>query len=198
LISIVGDDNVYNYALDRTATAKTATGGISQELSKDWQANFDATIARYSGTPDSGVKVVDISGITLTDIVRGVPSPGIEYYASASLNGANVFRESDSMSFGLRYSGSKTSNYYLADAAYRFPVGENLRMTTRLSFNMRDSKTSDQKVYRLAPSVASRYRLNKMWSFESEVGLIWDDTVTPLGSNQTLNVRATAGYRFEF
>ena len=185
LVALWGDENVYQFAVDRTATAKTAGGGISQELNKDWQISFDATVARYSGTPDSGT-------------VTGLPSPGIEYYLSSSLNGSNIFRDADSITMGLRYSGSKTSNFYMADAYYRFPVTENWRLSPRIRFTLRDSKTSDQKVYQVAPSIASRYRLNKMWSFESEIGATWEDTVTSLTSNQTLNVRATAGYRFEF
>lgn len=198
LASIVGDDSVYQYAVERTATATTAGGGISQEINEDWQIAFDATVARYSGTPDSGIDITDpVSGITLNRLI-GMASPGIEYYLSASLNGANVFKEADSLTFGLRYSGGKSSSFYMADAYYRFPLTENWRLSPRIRFAMRDSKTSDQKIYQVAPSISARYRLNKAWSFESELGATWEDVVTSISSNQTLNVRATAGYRFEF
>jgi hypothetical protein len=185
LVSVWGEDNVYQFALDRTATARTINGGISQELNQDWQLSLDGTVAEYSGTPASGG-------------VDAIPPPGIEYYTSASLNGSNLLRDGDSVTFGLRYSGSKTSNFYMADAYYRFPVNENWRLSPRIRFSMRDSKTSDQKIYQVVPSIASRYRLNKKWSFESELGVTWEDIVTSLSSTQTLNARATAGYRFEF
>jgi hypothetical protein len=185
LVSIWGEDNVYQFALDRTASARTINGGVSQDINQDWQFSLDGTVAEYSGTPASGG-------------VDAIPPPGVEYYASASLNGANLLREGDSATFGLRYSGSKTSNFYMADAYYRIPINENWRLSPRIRFSMRDSKTADQKIYQVVPSIASRYRLNKKWSFESELGLTWEDIVTSLSATQTLNVRATAGYRFEF
>ncbi len=185
LVSIWGEDNVYQFAQDRTASAKTVNGGVSQDLNKDWQASIDATVASYSGTPASGG-------------VDAIPAPGTEYYMSATLNGTNLLRDSDSLTFGLRYSGSKSSNFYMADLYYRYPVTENWRINPRIRFSMRDSKTTDQKQYLIVPSVSSRYRMSKKWSFESELSLRWEDLVTSMGDAKSLNLQATAGYRFEF
>jgi hypothetical protein len=185
LVSIWGDESVYQFALDRTASAKTLSGGISQELSENWQVSVDGTLAEYSGTPASGG-------------VDAIPPPGMEYYVSGQLNGTNMLRENDTITFGLRYSGSKTSNFYMADAYYRFPVSEDLRISPRIRFSLRDSKTTDQKQYVVVPSVASRYRVNKSWSFETEIGMRWEYLVTSVSTTQSVNVSATAGYRFEF
>jgi hypothetical protein len=185
LVGVFGEETVYQLALDRTASAKTLSGGMSQEINENWQVNFDGTLAEYSGTPASGG-------------VDAIPPPGMEYYVSSQLNGQNVFKTADSITMGLRYSGSKTSNFYMADVYYRFPVNENWRINPRLRVSLRDSKTNDQKQLLVMPSVASRYRLSKNWSFDSEIGFRWEDVMTSLGDTRTLDMLATAGYRFEF
>lgn len=185
LVDIFGEDSVYEFAVDRTATAKTASLGMSQEIVQDWQISIDGTIADYSGTPASGG-------------VDAIPDPGVEYYASAQLSGADVFKTSDSLSLGLRYSGSDSSNFFMADAYYRFLINEDWRISPRLRLSMRDSKTSDQKQYVVSSSLASRYKINKNWSFETELGLRWEDIVTPMNDARSIDILATAGYRFEF
>ncbi len=185
LVDIFGEDAVYELAVDRTATAKTASLGVSQEIVQDWQITFDGMVADYSGTPASGG-------------VDAVPDPGIEYYLSSLLSGANVFKENDSLNLGLRYSGSDSSNFYMADASYRFMVNEDWRVSPRLRLSMRDSKTSDQEQYVVSSSISSRYKLNKNWSFESEFGVRWEDVVTTMSDTRSLDFLLTAGYRYEF
>ncbi len=54
LVDVFGLEDVYQLALDRTATAKTASLGISQEITDKWQITLDGMVADYSGTPASG------------------------------------------------------------------------------------------------------------------------------------------------
>jgi hypothetical protein len=185
LVSAVGGDNVNTWATDRTASSETLTVGASQQVFKDWQIALDATVAKYSGTPASG-------GVDAT------PEPGIEYYLSSQLTGSSVFKENDSLSFGLRYSHSETSAMYMGDATFRYPVNEKLRIGPRVRVSLRNSKTNNQNQYLVMPSFSARYRLNKQWSFETEIGGRWQDTVTNIDSSQSLDILATAGYRFEF
>jgi tetratricopeptide (TPR) repeat protein len=185
LVDIFGEDSVYELAVDRTATAKTANLGVSQQINKDWQVSLDGTIADYSGTPASGG-------------VDAIPDPGVEYYASLQASGSNVFLKDDTLNLGLRYSRSDSSNFYMADAYYRFLVNEDWRLSPRLRFSLRDSRTSDQLQYLISGSVASRYKINKNWSFEAEAGARWEDIVTTLSDTRSINLLATAGYRYEF
>ena len=182
---LFGDDGLKQLATDRTATAKTLTAGITQQFSTDWQLSIDATIADYSGTPASGG-------------VDAIPDPGIEYYASAQVTGSNLFKENDVLTMGLRYSDSQTSSMYMADIFERYPISDDLRVSPRLRISVRDAKTTDRTQYLVMPSVAARYRLNKNWNFELEIGARWENDVTATGSSQTLDVLATAGYRYEF
>ncbi|MEQ1672963.1 MAG: hypothetical protein ABL893_19090, partial [Hyphomicrobium sp.] len=146
LVDIFGLDEVYALAVDRTATAKTASLGISQQLSENWQVTLDGMIADYSGTPASGG-------------VDAIPDPGVEYYGSLQFSGNDVFDGGDALNFGLRYSGSDSSNFYMADAYYRFMATEEWRISPRLRLSLRDSKTTDQKQYIVASSIASRYKI---------------------------------------
>ncbi|MGB8315278.1 MAG: hypothetical protein WCE69_12425, partial [Aestuariivirga sp.] len=178
-------DSVEELATDRTATSTTLTIGGSQQLNADWQLSIDGTIADYSGTPASGG-------------VDEIPDPGIEYYASTQLTGSNVFKENDTLTFALRYSDSEASSLYMADAFLRFPVTDDLRVSPRLRLSMRDSKDADRTQYLIMPSIATRYRLNKKWSFDVEVGARLEELLTETDATWNLDVLATAGYRYEF
>lgn len=185
LMDIFGEESVKQLATDRTATSKTLTIGGSHQLSSDWQLAIDVTIADYSGTPASGG-------------VDEIPDPGIEYYASGQLTGANLFKENDTVAFALRYSGSDTSSMYMADAFLRYPITDDLRISPRLRAIIRDSKNSDRTQFLLMPSIATRYRLNKNWSFDMEAGARIEEVLIGNDNQWNLDVLATAGYRYEF
>jgi hypothetical protein len=185
LVDDVGLGNVNQWATDRTATSETLTIGGTQNLSTDWQLSIDATIANYSGTPASGS-------------VDATPPPGLEYYGSVQLSGSNLWRENDSGTFGLRYSGGSTSSTYMADASFRIPVGENLRLGPRIRTSVSVSKTTDQQTYLVMPSINARYKIDKQWSLEGELGARWQNTVTSTASTTNVDILASMGYRFEF
>ena len=185
LVDVFGLEDVYQLALDRTATAKTASLGISQEITDNWQVSLDAMVADYSGTPASGG-------------VDAIPDPGVEFYGSVQLSGTDVFDQGDSLNLGLRYSTSDSSNFYMADAYYRYMLSENWRLSPRLRVSLRDSKTSDQMQYVVSGSLASRYKLDRHWSFETELGARWEDIATSASDTRSIDILATAGFRYEF
>jgi hypothetical protein len=192
LVDLIGQDTTSQLASARTSSSKTLTIGASQQILKDWQLSVDATIADYSGTPASGTPILGMQ--------QGFAAPGIEYYLSTQASGMSLFKENDSLSFGLRYSHSKTNQMYMADASYRFPFNEKLRLMPRIRVSMLDQQltTGGQYVYSIVPSFKSSYRIDKQWSLEAEISANWKDVVAPSGASQTMDLLATAGYRFEF
>jgi Autotransporter beta-domain len=182
LVDAVGQDDANAWATDRTAYSETLTVGGSYQLLADWQIALDATIAKYSGTPASG-------GVDAT------PDPGIEYYLGAQLSGSSIFKENDSVSFGLRYSASQTAKTYMADAGLRYPVNDKLRIGPRLRLSYTDSKTD---TFLVIPSINARYRFDKKWSLESEIGARWQERLDPINPSSTLDVLGSVGFRFEF
>ena len=185
LVDLLGTDEVTDLAVDRTASSKSATMGISYPLNEQWTAALDATIADYSGTPASGG-------------VDEIPDPGMEIYLSTQLTGSSIFAENDSLSLGLRYSGNDSSDLYLADASLRYPVNDKLRISPRLRVSLRDTKKSSNQQILVMPSLGLRYRLNKNWNFEVEAGARWEDSRSSAGNDQNTELLVNAGYRYEF
>jgi hypothetical protein len=192
LVDLVGQDTTSQLASARTASSETLTVGASQQISKDWQLSLDATVANYSGTPPSGTPILGMQ--------QGFAAPGLEYYLSAQASGLSLFKENDSVSFGLRYSQSQTNHMYMADASYRYPFNDKLRLGPRIRVSLLDAQLSrgEQFVYSIVPSFKSSYRINKQWSLEAEISANWKDVVAPLSATQSMDLLATAGYRFEF
>ena len=185
LIDILGLHDTEALAVDRTASARTVTGGFSYEFAKDWQFTFDASIADYSGTPASGG-------------VDAIPDPGIEYYVSALISGTGVFRDNDYAGVGFNVIDSSDYRTYMADLTYRFAINDKLRLGPRLRLAYRDAQgpISDQVLF--LPSLGLRYQVTDHWSFESEIALRWEDNRDSTGSNQNAELLMTAGYRYQF
>jgi hypothetical protein len=182
LVDAFGEDTAAAWASDRTAYSETLTIGGSRQILPDWQLALDATIAKYSGTPESG-------GVAET------PDPGIEYYLGAQMTGISIFKENDSLSLGVRYSGNKSSNVYMGDVTLRYPVNDKLRIGPRLRVSYTDNKSPTLLVM---PSLNARYRFSKQWSFETELGARWQEKIDPTNPSTTVDILASAGYRFEF
>ena len=185
LVDLFSLEEVYNLALDRTATSKSAMVGYSHKFSDDWQAVFDATVAEYSGTVTSGG-------------VDGIPAPGTEIYVGARLNGANVLVDQDQFSVGMRYIDTSTYNMALLDSSYRRYISDDWRMLTRFRVAYRDWDELSRQQLIVIPSVRLNYQLDKNWSFESELGARWEHNMgADYGADNT-DALVTAGYRYQF
>lgn len=83
----------------------------------------------------------------------------------------------------------------MADASLRYPINDKLRIGPRIRFSYTDSKSPS---YLIMPSVSTRYKFNKSWSFDTDVGARWLETISPLNPSSNVDFVASAGYRFEF
>jgi hypothetical protein len=184
LVDGVGLDNTNAWASDRTSSAKTASVGVSHQLNDKWQVSLDGMLGYYTGTPASG-------------IVAATPDPGYDLYASVTLSGSSVLRENDTLTAALRYAWSQTAVTYMADGYYRLPVNDKLRLGPRFRLSMRNSTISDQVQYLVMPSLSANYKINKNWSIEGELGARYQNLVTAGVGSPSLDVLATAGYRYE-
>lgn len=185
LVDIFSLDEVYQFALDRTATAKTAMIGYSHKIDDDWQLILDATWADYSGTTSSGG-------------VDAIPSPGEEIYVGARLNGANLFTEQDYLSIGLRYMNTGTYDMGMADISYRRYLDDDWRILARGRLTYREWDDMDRQQFVFIPSVRLNYQMDKNWSFETEVGARWETNMGTMGAGDNTDLLVTAGYRYQF
>ena len=185
LIDLFGTHETQALAVDRTASASTATAGFSYDFPDKWQVSLEGTIAGYSGTPASGG-------------VDGIPDPGIEYYLSAQLNGSGIFKDNDFVGLGLRYLESASYQSYIADVSLRYPVNEKLRINPRLRLAYRNGQDSDFQQFLIMPSLGLKYQISGHWNFESEVAARWEDNKTATGNGQNAEFLLSMGYRYQF
>lgn len=177
LVGAVGLDNAYQWASDRTATSKSISGGVTQQLNDKWSASLDATLAYYTGTPASG-------------FVDGTPDPGLDFYSSVTLSGSSIFRLNDTLTGSMRYSNGGSGASYMVDGFYRIPINDKLRLGPRLRLSYRPN----QSQYLVQSSVNVGYKINNNWSFESEIGARYQNTA----GTEMVDVLASAGYRYDF
>ena len=185
LIDIMGVNEAEALAVDRTASARTVTGGFTYDLSNVWQFTLDASLADYSGTPASGG-------------VDAIPDPGVEIYVSALISGSGVFRDVDYAGIGINLIDSSDYRTFMADLTYRFAVGDDWRLSPRLRLAYRDGHQGLNDQILVMPSVALRYQISDHWSFESEIALRWENNFDIPVDSQNAEVLMTAGYRYQF
>ena len=185
LVDIMGLSGTEELAVDRTASARTLTGGFTYDLSTDWQFTLDASIADYSGTPASGG-------------VDAIPDPGIEVYVSALIGGSGAIRDDDYAGFGINLIESSDYRTVMADLTYRFPIGDTLRLSPRFRVAYRDAQNGSSDQVLFMPSLGLRYQVNDHWSLESEVAVRWEGNLDSTGNNQNAELLMTAGYRYQF
>ncbi len=177
LVNLVGEEQVLALANDRTADAVTAALGVSYTFSDTWQMSFDALWSDVSGMPASGG-------------VDEVPELANDFYAAVYLNGTGILKDQDSVGLGLTYTHGEGRSKLGTDISWRFPVDDKLRLSTRLRASV-TSGNGDATVS-IAPSIGARYRIDKHWLLESELGVILRNGEMPA------ELQAFAGYRYEF
>jgi hypothetical protein len=157
LLGIYTEDEIFGFAKDRTATARSATLGYTRPLTELLQVNFDVTWSNISETQASG-------GIEAT------PSTGDEFFYSTQLIGTNVVTNGDVFLAGFRYADRSTADYYVIDLNTRYPLSREWRLNPRLRFTYRDNKFDDFTEYAVIPSLTIDYSLTKYLSLETEFG----------------------------
>lgn len=177
--------DVEQLALDRTASYESISAGFSRPLNDTFQVSFDATKTNLSGTPGSG-GVPEASGT------------GNEYFYSAQLIGNGAFTQDDLLIAGFRFADLDTSNYYVADLSYRYPLMDNLKISPRLMLGYRTGDNSDLREYTVLPSVLLNYYLTRDLSLELEAGAQWTQTKQNGATETATELFFTVGYRYDF
>lgn len=178
------EEDLYNLAQDRTARSKTASFGITQDLSEHWQLTAEATATRLSGTTASGG-------------VEGFAATGTDFYFNTQLIASDLLMTGAIISFGLRY--YDTSNYrsYGAIVNARLPITPELRVNPRVLVDYRQSDNGNDRLM-LRPLVRIDYRFKRWLHFEAEGGVEWQDETFAGINQQLLGTFFYIGYRLYF
>jgi len=144
LTTLFTEDEIYQFALDRSAIMTTVTVGLSRPLTPKLQLGFNATQSRVEETPESG-------GV--------LANPASEYgYYSIDLVASSLFGRRDVTIFGLRFSDSDSANAYTLNIDSRFQIGRSWRISPRLRVDYRqiNADASEQWIY--TPGLRFEYR----------------------------------------
>ena len=150
------EDEIRQFALDRSATTTTYTFGLSRPFSPKLSMNVNASISSIDSTPESG----------------GVPAtPDSEYsYYSADVVASSLFTEGDVGIFGLRYAVSETTDVYSTTIDTRFPIGRGWRISPRLRVDYREINTDQSTQWIYTPALRVQYRMGRHARFELQTG----------------------------
>jgi hypothetical protein len=176
-------------ALDRTATAKSATVGYSVPLSKSLQLSLDATWSNISATGG-------------TDAINGNPaipagvSTGDEFYYSAQLTGNDFLSTGDIWVLGLRYVDRQASDTYAVDMNVRYPITEDWRVNPRIRLAYETGPNIED--YQVQPSLLLNYAIAKNLNFEVEGGTKWQWTTQGTANAKEFEYYFTVGLRYDF
>lgn len=186
LLGVFTPTEIYQLALDRTATSRSATIGLTQILNDRLQLNSDLTISSLSGTIASGG-------------VPGYSATGTNIWWSTQLVATDVLRQGAIFIGGLRY--AKLDNYdsYGVILNYRFPVTREFRVNPRLFIDYRSAQAGGTDRLLVRPWIRMDYRLTRWLQFEFEGGVEWYDELLPgTPSAQTTGTFFYGGYRVMF
>ncbi len=178
-------DQIEQFALDRTAIAKTATVGFSRALNSKYQVSLDATVSNISGTKTSGG-------------VEGTLSTGTEVYYGAQLIANDLFTKGDISVAGIRFADRKSTDSWVLDLNTRYPITKDLRINPRVRFSYQYSNVNDMTEFAFMPSTVLNYYVTKDLSLEFELGGRFSKREQAGTTDRENEIYFTLGYRYDF
>jgi len=195
LFTTYSEGQIRRLARNRTAQARSGSGGLSYALSPRLQLNADVTYFEYGSTVASGG-------------VAAAPATGPQYEYAGHLLGSSIFKSGDSVIFGYRHLETRSVDTDTVIVDMRYPVGEGLRFNPRLALTLRNSNATGNAQHWIAkPMLRIHYRWRRKYRVEFEVGGQWSEQklppnqVTPLapdGSIETSAYYLQLGYWLDF
>lgn len=178
------DSEIYDLALDRTATSRSFTLGVSRPLNPRLRLNADATVSRISATEESGG-------------VPAIPATGDDHFYNLQLVATDLLTTGDISSFGVRYSdaGSASTRGVYADS--RYPVNDAWWVRPRLRADQRGYDNGDSQ-WAYAVGLRTEYRWRRNVTFELDLTGEWIDREWVDERERTTGYYGLLGYRYEF
>lgn len=179
------EDEIYQFAQDRSAYARSASVSYSRTLMKNLQFNADIIATNVSGTKTSGG-------------VDAQPGTGTEYYYSGQLVASDVFSEGAIFIAGLRYADLQLIDQYTVQLNGRYPLMQDLRLNTKLRLDQRQRKDGSSDEVSARGSLALTYNMGRMTHFDFEIGGQYSDNSNPLVVTKEQGVFGSFGIRQDF
>lgn len=179
------EDEIYQFAQDRTARSKLATLGVTRPVTEKLQVSGDITLSKLSDTVASGS-------------VAAVPGTDNEFFYNVQLIGSNLIKDGDISIIGLRFIDATTSNTTSLSLNTRYPVTPEFRINPRFSIDFRSNTTDNTEQFIYRPSARLTYSLKRRLRLEAELGGEWSDRELVTGESHTESYFINLGYRADF
>ncbi len=185
LLQIYSAAEILQLAKDRTAELQTSQIGITQQIGKNWQFNFETTASEYSGMPASAG-------------VAEIESTGQEFYYATRLIGSNILLDNDSAIFGLRYADTSRAQISSLETYWRFNLYSNIRLNPRLRLDYRQNTANKTDRWFARPNLKIDYKLNAKIHCELDLGYDWLEETFVNTRQQLSGYYLRAGYWLQF
>lgn len=193
ILNTLTEDEIRQLAQDRTATNKSLTVGIVQDLNEKYQLVAEVTVSELSATSSS-----PSAPIAPVVNVPANPSTGKEYFYLTQLIASNLFMEGDINIIELRYADTMSNDSYSLNLNLRYPFTPDFRINPRIQTNYRKNKNDSGESTTIRPLVRIDYRWKKWLRFEMEGGREWREDTVLGNTEKTTGYFATVGFRAYF
>jgi len=177
------EDEIRQFARDRTSRIYTATLGITHPLSDKYQINADVTAFNQTNTTASG-------GIPAVD------NGGDQFIYSLTMIGSDVFKQDDISIAGLRYSDTINAAISTLTLNVRYPLTHAWRAGPAITMDYRDNLISADQ-WSIRPSLHIDYHWLNNITFDAEIAALHIESVGPDSASDT-NLFFELGYRVDF
>ncbi len=185
LLKTLTEDEVRDLALDRTATSRSFTLGLTRPLNQKYQVSGDFTVSELIGTDASGG-------------VEAVPGTGYEYFYSAQLIGSSLITTGDIGILGFRYYDTSTSDTISMDINTRYPMNREWRVNPRIRVDYRMIDQDDVVQLKIRPSLRTDYFWSRRVRLEFDGGVDWYPDWVSSQTSPAYDYFLTVGYRVYF
>ncbi len=178
------EEELYQFAQDRTAKYNSLTISTTIPLSDKWSFNADGTISNLSSTPASAG-------------VSAIEGTGNELFYSAQFIGYNVFNADETTRYQIRYDDTRTFTRTRLTASTRFRLkNKKWRFRPEITLEQRNSSnggTTDK----IKAGIKLDYKIQRKFKLELDVSYETGKTSFPVSTTEN-NYYISAGYIWDF
>ena len=170
LFDTYSEGQIRRLARNRTADERAASAGLSLAVTERLQLKAETSYLEYSATVASGG-------------VAAIPASGPRYSWGGHLQGSGYVKPGTVFLAGYRHDETKSIDTDTAWFDLRYPLGERLRLQTRLSTSLRvadQNVDGDVEQWVINPMVRVQYTSESRWQIDFEAGSQWSNQEFPL------------------
>lgn len=184
LQTVFTDDEILQYARDRTAVSSNYSLTATRPLGQRFQFSATVDAAKIDATPASGG-------------VPAQPGTGMTLAYQAQIYGSNLWRNGDFNVLSIAYADTETGKIASLAATTRVPVGGNWRLGPRLTVDHRQLASDGSTELSFLPSVLLDYQHGQRL-VQFEVGGQLGKRDSTLQTQDTKRYYVSLAYRIGF